>query len=609
LTKKNTLSKGIETIGWAMKFMWQEERHKFIGIVGLTFFRSLIPAGIALVGRELINTFVLILDAGTKDIHLLYPWILLSFILTILDALLNGLLTFWNNCMGDEIYQKLNSKALTHASQFNLEFFENADNQDLINHIQKNSLKQGHQLFTHSLSFISIFLQVLSLALILIYMEPLLTLILPFVVIPYYYSQRDLANENYQKIYDQRTKRRWTRYFVNLLTDFNKISEVKILNLSPLLLKKLNAVLRQFNRENRVIYFRSLYTSTAFVIASTIGIYLIFIRVAEKVIAGILTLGDVTIYTGTTLRLRTSLQNLIQSARKLKEYSNLVFDLKHFLELTPPTDLGNKNVSLKEGKPQAIIFENVSFYYPNSEKATLSNISFQIHPGEKLALVGINGAGKTTLVKLLARLYEPTSGRILYGKVSIKEFSKKEWQQQICFVFQNYISFEETVQENLAYGDWERLNQAANKQEQVQHIAQLTKIEQFIEQLPQGYQTRLGRKFGTHTLSIGEWQKIAIARAFARKDSNLLILDEPTASLDAQSEFRIFKQFKQFATNKSTILITHRFSNVSIADRILVLEKGRIIEQGSHTALLKQNGQYAKLYRLQYRDVFANRNS
>lgn len=602
MSKTSNIFETLKTIRWALRYIRKEEQSKFLAIVSLTFFKSLIPAGLALVGRELINTFVLIMDTGTKEIQQLYLWLFISFILTILDAIMSEFLSYWNKSMADVIYQKLNLKVLAYISQFNLPFFENASNQDLFTHIQKNSLKHVIQLFSNSLSFISILVQTLSLTFILIYIEPLLSLLLPFVVLPYYYAQLDLAKVSYQKVYSQRTRRRWTRYFVNLLTDFNWVPEVKMLNLSPLLIKKFNTILIQFNKENRAIYLRSLNISLLFVIGSTIGIYLLIVRVSEKVIAGVLTLGDVTIYTGTTFRLRTSFQNLIQATRNLKEQSNLVFDLKQFLEEPPPIQSKNNDLSIKQGNSQLITFENVSFSYPNSEKDTLSNVSFQIQPGEKLALVGVNGAGKSTLVKLLARLYEPTSGRILYGNIPIKEFSKKEWQQQISFVFQNYIQFEATVQENLAYGDWERLEQASDKEEQIKQIVQQTKISGLVDQLPQGYQTKLGRKFGTHSISLGQWQKLAIARTMVRKNSDLLILDEPTASLDVQSEFQFLNELRQLSSNQSVILISHRFSTLSIADRIIVLENGVIIGEGTHEKLLAQNGQYANLYQLQNRD-------
>ena len=241
-----------------------------------------------------------------------------------------------------------------------------------------------------------------------------------------------------------------------------------------------------------------------------------------------------------------------------------------------------------------IRFKNVSFTYPGSAEPALRDISLHIRPGETIALVGENGAGKTTLVKLLARLYDPDSGGIEFNGADLRTLSLTELHKQIGFVFQDFSRYEATAADNIAYGDWRLMT---GEREKVEEIARQAGVDTMVRSMPAGYETRLGRLFGEHDLSGGQWQKLAIARAFAR-DASVLILDEPTASLSVHAEYDLFYSFHELSRGRTTILVSHRFSTLSIADRILVMEKGRIIENGSHQELMGRAGPYANLYRL-----------
>jgi ATP-binding cassette subfamily B protein len=246
-----------------------------------------------------------------------------------------------------------------------------------------------------------------------------------------------------------------------------------------------------------------------------------------------------------------------------------------------------------------IEFHNVSFSYPDSPKPTLTNISFDIKPGEAVALVGKNGAGKTTLVKLIGRFYQPDSGKITCNGVALSDFSTDFFYRHIAFVFQNSTLYEASVADNIAYGDWPSL---LTNREKIQEIARYTGVDKLIEKTPNGYDTLLGRQFGEHDLSGGQWQQIVIARAFARQ-ARLLILDEPSSNLDAEAEAELFARFRHLAKDKTTILISHRFSTVKMADRIIVLDKGRVVEIGTHQELIAQQGLYATLYELQRQQI------
>jgi ATP-binding cassette subfamily B protein len=348
----------------------------------------------------------------------------------------------------------------------------------------------------------------------------------------------------------------------------------------------------KFREEDRYLYWRTLVGNTFFVVLATVGFYALFVRIAQRVLSGVLTVGDVTIYSTTTIKLRGNLQDIVLSIRDVREQLLYLHDLRHFLQIEPRMPATGAPVPNNNG---VIECKELSFTYPGSKQPVLEQVSFRLEPGETVAIVGANGAGKSTLVKLLARLYEPTSGAIYFNETPITAFAPNAWQERIGFVFQQFNRYEATARENIAYGDWHHLQENPLL---VQEIAKQAQIHELITGLPEGYDTLLGRKFGVHKPSLGQWQKIAIARALARRDSLLLILDEPTASLDAYAEYDLFCQFRELAAGRTTILISHRFSTIGMADRILVLDQGRLVESGSHSELLAHNGHYAKLYRL-----------
>ena len=250
----------------------------------------------------------------------------------------------------------------------------------------------------------------------------------------------------------------------------------------------------------------------------------------------------------------------------------------------------------------ALIIENLSFSYPGTNKRVLDDISLHISPGETVAIVGQNGAGKSTLVKLLTHLYEPSAGRILLDGTNINQLSTSYLYKQLGVVFQRFGRYEASIADNIAYGNWQIL---LDEQERIQEITSLVGMQPLVDSLPRGYETLLGRQFGEHTLSGGQWQQVAIARAYSR-NAALFILDEPTSNLDAQSEYRLFSQYKKLSQGRTTILISHRFSTVRMADRILVMEKGRIIENGHHDKLIAEKGRYAELYELHSRQLRDN---
>jgi ATP-binding cassette subfamily B protein len=410
--------------------------------------------------------------------------------------------------------------------------------------------------------------------------------------LPYLLFHWRLSKKRFQEEYRRTPQRRWTTYFVSLLTGRQSVAEIKLLDLSPYLRDRFGSLMRQFRDRDRKLYRCNFYGSSLFALVTTVTFFAVFFRVIFRVIEGVLTVGDVAVFGGATARLRFSLEGSIRSLSSALEQTLYISNLIAFFKEKPQMVAGSSMLSTSARAE--IRFKNVSFTYPGSAEPALRDISLHIRPGETLALVGENGAGKTTLVKLLARLYDPDRGDIEFDGADLRTLSLTQLHKQIGFVFQDFSRYEATAADNIAYGDWRLM---AGDRGKVEEIAREAGVDTMIQSMPAGYDTRLGRVFGEHDLSGGQWQRLAIARAFAR-DASVLILDEPTASLSVQAEYELFCSFHELSRGRTTILVSHRFSTLSIADRILVMEKGRIIESGSHQELMGRAGLYAKLYRL-----------
>ncbi len=601
LSEDKSLTENIRdlllNIRWALKRTWSTNATLTASLIGVTLVQSVTPAGLALTIRGLINTVTMGLNTGTNDISILLFWLGLGLGLTLAETMSRIANRYFTRRLHDDINLGITSDILTHAAGLDVSFFEDPRFQDIMKRAQQNTAGHFNQFVTNILASATNIVQVVSLAGILIAIEPFIALIIVLIGFPYLFFQWRVAKMRYSKEHSRATKRRWTDYYVSQLTNQQKVAEVKLLNLAPFLIEKFRSLMVQFRDQDRKLYLHSFTGSSIFAVLLTTAFYGIFLWVAVRALKGSLTIGDVVIYAGITSRLGRTIEDMIFSITTAVEQALYISNLNEFLSI-------KQRVSVTSGLTPAsgrgeIEVKNVSFTYPGSTQTILSNISLHIRQGETVALVGENGAGKTTMAKLIARLYDPTQGCIEFDGIDLKELSITYLHSQLSFVFQNFGCYEATVADNIAFGNWQY---TIHDHERVKQIARLAGVHNMIKEMPQGYETLLGRMFGEYTLSGGEWQKIAIARAFAR-DTSLFILDEPTSSLDARSEYKLFSRFRKLAKGRTAILISHRFSTVSMADRILVMDNGQIIEEGTHKELLSKGGHYSNLYRLHQRQM------
>lgn len=490
--------------------------------------------------------------------------------------------------------QRVNVLILEKALTLDLRQFEDSEFYDKLTNARREASVRPLSLVSRTFGLVQSALSLITYGVLLINFSVWALVVLVLAAMPVFIAETKFAGEGFRLFSWRAPETRQQNYLENLLAREDFVTEVKLYQLGEMLLERYRNLFDQLYGEDRDLTLRRGLWGYLLSLISTGAFYLAYAWIVLETVLGKISLGDMTMYLTVFRQGQSTFSNALTSIGGMYEDNLYLSNLYDFLEEEVPKSWGKATIGLDS--QDGIRFENVSFTYPGSSKPALRNISLHLKPGEKLAIVGENGSGKTTLIKLLTRLYTPDSGRIFLDGLDLQEWDVDVLRRRIGVIFQNFVRYQFTVGENIGVGDVEHLKNKTHWQT----AAQKGMAQSFIDQLPQSFQTQLGRWFKEgQELSGGQWQKIALSRAFMRSQADILVLDEPTSAIDAQAEFEIFNHFRAITQNQMVLLISHRFSTVRMADKIVVIENGEVIEQGTHKELLQLGGRYAKLFQLQ----------
>ncbi|MBK7608013.1 MAG: ABC transporter ATP-binding protein [Saprospiraceae bacterium] len=576
------------------KMIWRTSPALTLTNIILRLVKSAVPLAQLYIGKLIIDEIVHLINNKGGDPHNLWVWIGLEFGVTMVSELISRVMNLTESLLGD-LYGNVSSVELMNkAATIDLSMYENPDFYDKLERARRQTTGRV-VLMSMVLSQFQDIITILFLSAGLIAFEPWLIVLLIVAVLPSFISEAYFSRFSYSLVRSWTPQRRELDYLRYIGASVETAKEVKVFGLDHFLSKRFAKIADEYYQANKALAIKRTIWGTLLQLVSTTAYYGAYILIVIRTLAGALTIGDLTFLSGSFNRLQNQLQNILSTFTRITESALYLQDYYDFLAIEPLIMDQPGAIQAPTTIKHGVRFDKVGFKYPGTEIWALRNISFTLNAGEKLALVGENGSGKTTLVKLIARMYDPTEGTIYLDEVDIKKFSLATYRQMIGVIFQDFVRFNFKADENIAVGKIESLSE----EETVISSAHLSLADAVIEKLPAKYKQMLGRRFADGVdLSGGEWQKIALARAYMR-NASIVILDEPTAALDARAEFEVFKRFSELTAGKTAVIISHRFSTVRMADRILVLKNGQMLELGSHEELLAHQGLYHELFTLQ----------
>ena len=583
--------------------VWETEPRYVVGILLLRVARALVPLAILWVGKLIVDEVVgavTLAGGGPAPWARLAQLLALELGIALLGEGLTRVSALLESLLGDLFANRTSVELMRHSATLDLEQFENAEIYDKLERARRQTVNRIG-LFTLLLATIQDLITLATLSVALAVYVPWLLVLLAVAVLPSLLGETHFASLGYSLLYSWTPERRQLDYLRYIAASDVSAKELKLFGLSDFLVGRYDRLSHDFYEANKALAVRRSLVSSLLAAVGTLGYYaayavIIYLTViGHRSPAGLFTIGVLTFLAGSFRQSRDLIQRVLLSLSQIFEQSLYLDDLFTFLALEPrirPTP-GARPVPtpIREG----FSFESVGFRYPGAEQWAVRGLSFTLAPGERLALVGENGAGKTTLVKLLARLYDPAEGRILLDGVDLREYDLASLRRNVGVIFQDFVRYDFLLRENIAVGNIGRLED----EPKIESAASRSLADTVAARLPGRYGQMLGRRFeGGVDLSGGEWQKVALARAYMR-EAQLLILDEPTAALDARAEYEVFLRFSELTQGRMAVLISHRFSTVRMADRILVLRGGELAEQGTHEELLALGGLYSELFQLQ----------
>jgi ABC-type multidrug transport system fused ATPase/permease subunit len=579
--------------GRAISLVWSTSRSLTLSLVVLSLAGGVVPALIAYVGKWLVDA-VVSAAAGAASAERALVFVALEAALVVAMAAIQRAISTCQSLLRAQLGHRVNVMILDKALALELRHFEDSEFYDKLTRARREASSRPLSLVMRTFGLVQNLISLVTYGALLLGFSPLAVAILAGAALPVFAAETRFAGEAFRLFRWRTPETREQMYLETVIAREDSAKEVMLFGLGPTLLGRYNGIFRRLYREDRSLTLRRGVWGFLLGLLSTGAFYGAYAWIALETARGHITLGEMTMYVLVFKQGQSALSAALTAIGGMYEDNLYLSNLYELLETEVREPTGRASAGAVPG--DGIRFEEVSFSYPGSDTPALRGVSFHLPPGRKLALVGENGSGKTTLIKLLTRLYEPSHGRVLLDGTDLRDWDIATLRRRIGVIFQDFVRYQFLVGENIGVGDVDSLESEPRWID----AAEKGMAAPFIAELPSGYRTQLGRWFkGGRELSLGQWQKIALARAFMRQGADILVLDEPTASMDAAAEALIFERFREITMTQMAILISHRFSTVRMADHIMVLAGGRVLEEGSHEQLLARGGHYAHLFSLQ----------
>ncbi len=584
--------------GRALELVWSTSQPLTVALALLTLVAGLLPAGVAWVGAHIVDAVVNASRAwsasGQAGLRPVYEWVALEGVLVAALAGAQRGLSMCQSLLRAQLGQRVNVMILEKALTLELAHFEDSEFYDKLTRARREASSRPLSLVTRTFGLGQNAISLLSYGSLLLQFSPWAVAVLLLAGLPAFFAETKFSGDAFRLFRWRSPETRMQLYLETVLAREDHAKEVKLFGLGPLLLGRYRGIFDKLYRDDRDLTVRRESWGFGLGLLGTLTLYGAYAWIAASTVVARITLGQMTMYLMLFRQGQAAVSAMLSAIGGMYEDNLYLSTLYEYLETPVPPATG---MAQRGAKPDdGIRFEHVGFTYPGAGEPALHDINLHIRPGESLALVGQNGSGKTTLIKLLTRLYAPDRGRILLDGTDLREWDEATLLQRIGVIFQDFARYQMRVGENVGVGDVGHFEDEARWRD----ASDKGMASDFIDSLPAGFHTQLGKWFNDgRELSGGQWQKIALARAFMRSRADILVLDEPTAAMDAQAEATIFEHFRELSGGRIAILISHRFSTVRMADQIIVIQDGRIVEHGNHQQLMALGGHYAQLFSLQ----------